>query len=54
MNLNYVGSVAERFMKFRSALASTEEIDENLFNALSIYRPKSLGAAPVERGRLEG
>lgn len=45
MNLNYVGSVAERFMKFRSALASTEEIDENLFNALSIYIPKSLATA---------
>ena len=45
MNLNYIGSVAERFMKFRSALASTEEIDENLFNALSIYIPKSLALA---------
>jgi len=42
MNLNYVGSVAERFMKFRSALAANEEINENLFNALSIYIPKSL------------
>ena len=42
MNLNYVGSVAERFMKFRSSLASTEEIDLNIFNAISIYVPKSL------------
>lgn len=42
MNLNYVGSLAERFMKFRSSLASTEEISENLFNAISIYVPKSL------------
>lgn len=50
MNLNYVGSVAERFMKFRSALASTEEIDENLFNALSIYIPKSLAAAQFDSG----
>lgn len=50
MNLNYVGSVAERFMKFRSALASTEEIDENLFNALSIYIPKSLATAQFESG----
>ena len=41
MNLNYVGSVAERFMKFRSSLASTEEIDLNIFNGLSIYVPKS-------------
>ena len=32
MNYNYVGSVAERLMKFRSSLASTEEINENLFN----------------------
>ena len=48
MNLNYVGSVAERFMKFRSSLASTEEIDENLFNAISIYIPKSLASAQFE------
>lgn len=41
MNYNYVGSVAERFMKFRSSLASTEEISENLFEAISIYVPKS-------------
>lgn len=32
-------------MKFRSSLASTEEIDENLFNAISIYVPKSLAQA---------
>lgn len=42
MNLNYVGSVAERFMKFRSSLASTEEVELNIFNAVSIYVPKSL------------
>ena len=42
MNLNYVGSVAERFMKFRSSLTSTEEIDLNIFNGISIYVPKSL------------
>ena len=44
MNLNYVGSVAERFMKFRSSLASTEEIDLNIFNAVSIYVPKSVAS----------
>lgn len=44
MNLNYVGSVAERFMKFRSSLASTETIDLNIFNNLSIYIPKSLAS----------
>ena len=42
MNLNYVGSVAERFMKFRSRLAETEGVAEDLFNAISIYVPKSL------------
>lgn len=45
MNLNYVGSLAERFMKFRSTLASVESISENLFNAISIYVPKSLAQA---------
>ena len=45
MNLNYVGSVAQRFMKFRSTLASTEEIELNIFNAISIYVPKSLALA---------
>lgn len=42
MNINYVGSVAERFMKFRSSLAETEGVSENIFNAISIYVPKSL------------
>ena len=45
MNLNYIGSVAERFMKFRSSLATTEETELNLFNAISIYVPKSLAEA---------
>lgn len=43
-NLNYIGSVAERFMKFRSALSTEENISENLFNAVSIYLPKSLAS----------
>lgn len=47
MNLNYVGSVAQRFMKFRSSLASTEEIELNIFNAISIYVPKSLAIANI-------
>lgn len=42
MNLNYVGSLAERFMKFRSTLAETTGVSENIFNAMSIYVPKSL------------
>ena len=45
MNLNYVGSVAERFMKFRSTLRTEENISSNLFNAVSIYVPKSLAQA---------
>lgn len=45
MNLNYIGSVAERFMKFRSRLASSEGVTSNLFNAISIYVPKSLAEA---------
>lgn len=45
MNLNYVGSVAERFMKFRSTLATEEDVTSNLFNAVSIYVPKSLALA---------
>ena len=47
MNLNYVGSVAERFMKFRSRLAETEGVAEDLFNAVSIYVPKSLAQAQL-------
>ena len=50
MNLNYVGSVAERFMKFRSSLAETEGVAENLFNAVSIYVPKSLAEAQLASG----
>ena len=45
MNLNYVGSVAERFFKFRSRLQVTEGVAEDLFNAVSIYVPKSLAKA---------
>lgn len=50
MNLNYVGSVAERFMKFRSSLATEENVSENLFNAISIYVPKSLASANLADG----
>ncbi len=45
MNLNYVGSVAERFFQFRSRLQATEGVPEDLFNAISIYMPKSLALA---------
>ena len=50
MNLNYIGSVAERFMKFRSSLASAEGVSENLFNAISIYVPKSLAEDNLASG----
>ena len=50
MNLNYVGSLAERFMKFRSSLATEENISENLFNAISIYVPKSLASNNLVEG----
>ena len=50
MNLNYVGSVAERFMKFRSTLKTEENVENNLFNAVSIYVPKSLAAANLASG----
>lgn len=50
MNYNYVGSLAERFMKFRASLVDTTEITENLFNAISIYVPKSLGENNLDSG----
>jgi hypothetical protein len=50
MNINYVGSVAERFMKFRSTLRTEENVTENLFNAVSIYVPKSLASANLASG----
>lgn len=49
-NLNYIGSVAERFMKFRSSLSTEENISENLFNAVSIYLPKSLASNNLADG----
>lgn len=48
MNLNYVGSVAERFMKFRSSLVSTEEKDLNIFNNIGIFIPKSLAGDQLD------
>lgn len=53
MNLNFVGSVAERFMKFRSSLATEEDISENIFNAVSIYVPKSLAENNLAEGSYE-
>lgn len=50
MNLNYVGSVAERFMKFRSTLASETRVSEDIFNAVSIYVPKTLAKTNLATG----
>jgi len=50
MNLNYIGSVAERFMKFRSTLKTEENVSNNLFNCISIYVPKSLAEANLASG----
>lgn len=50
MNLNYVGSVAERFMKFRSSLKTEENVENNLFNTVSIYVPKSLAEKNLADG----
>lgn len=50
MNLNYVGSVAERFMKFRSTLKTEENVSNNLFNAVSIYVPKTLATKNLATG----
>lgn len=50
MNLNYVGSLAERFMKFRSSLSTEETISENLFDAISIYVPKSSASGNLVSG----
>ena len=49
-NLNYVGSVAERYMKFRSSLSTEENVSENLFDAVSIYLPKSLAGNNLAEG----
>lgn len=50
MNLNYVGSVAERFMKFRASLETEENVSENIFNGVSIYLPKSLAITNLATG----
>lgn len=42
MNLNYIGSVAERFMQFRSGVEATEGVGEDVFNNLVVYLPSNL------------
>lgn len=40
-NLNYVGSLANRFMQFRTALAAAAGVAEDLFSSIVLYIPKS-------------
>lgn len=47
MNVNYIGSLAERRLKF-SSVVSVESIDSSdLFNSVSIYMPSSFAAANI-------
>lgn len=47
MNINYNGSVAQRFMQFRSSLLDTSEATTDIFSAVSIYVPGSLASANI-------
>jgi len=47
MNYNYVGSIAERKMRFSSSVEVTVDEKNELFNAISIYIPASLAAANI-------
>lgn len=51
MNLNYVGSVAERFMKFKTSVAGEEVAgSESIHNNFAVFIPKSLAAAQFATG----
>jgi hypothetical protein len=47
MNVNYVGSIAERKMKFSSIVSVTSSEDSDLFNSVSVYVPKSFAAVNI-------
>jgi hypothetical protein len=47
MNYNYVGSIAERKMKFSSSVDVVVDEKNELFNAVSVYVPASLAAANI-------
>jgi hypothetical protein len=47
MNYNYVGSIAERKMKFASSVDVIVDEKNELFNAISIYVPMSLAAGNI-------
>jgi hypothetical protein len=42
MNYNYVGSLAERFIQFRSGVLAASETETDLFNAMSVYIPSNV------------
>lgn len=46
-NLNYVGSLAQERMKFRSVTSVVVNNSNELFNAMSIYVPKRFAAANI-------
>ena len=41
MNFNHKGSLAERFIRFRSGILATQDNSTDLFNAFSIYVPSN-------------
>jgi hypothetical protein len=47
MNLNYKGSLAERFIRFRSGILATQDTSTDLFNAFNVYVPSNVAVANV-------
>jgi hypothetical protein len=47
MNFNHKGSLAERFIRFRSGILATQDNSTDLFNAFSIYVPSNCAVANV-------
>lgn len=47
MNYNYKGSLAERFIRFRSGILATQDTSTDLFNAFSIYVPSNVANGNV-------
>lgn len=44
MNLNHKGSLAERFIRFRSSILATQDSSSEIFNSFSVYVPSTLAA----------
>jgi hypothetical protein len=47
MNVNYIGSLAQRKFKFSSSVTVTNVDNSDLFNSVSVYLPKSFAAANI-------